>query len=520
VILSKSEKETQRKTIIIPKEQKWAGMELTTDEELMVIANTCYGNSKSGRSEFMRMMAVDLSNLKIVTVAQKDFTDKKMKSVQFMRKVKGYDYFLIACKGSVGIVELKGEQFNLLNFFEDLYKGYIFEVSIFENYILPVPLGDNEPLKMIEFGYESEEDIPTTYPACVELDYQTGDIMDTYSHLSQIIEKNPTVRKFQTPSMSKNQPKFKRVAKESISATTAEHCTTEARTASSCSKENPKLQVSIFPKKTKVRQKNFVNKFSAISYFALRSTPSGYLVAQMAKSNDLLVFDKALNMQAQLKAKSADISYNRQKTFGRRPHFSFEGGKMVWFSGKYQITLVDLTNLEQTVLKNNLPELKGPDKQPEPQFVIADFEKSKVLTYYLYNEEGVLVFNELQKEPKTLIVAEKYPFAQTLNALDLTKNKKLAVFGGQSQRGKAYIAGFHFDGVFELAARKDLIEVEASFVNSIAMSKNQDDLMFACTDGPFLVLGLNMHHWKIDLLKIIDIQVQSKKSVKGFRSLR
>jgi len=211
---------------------------------------------------------------------------------------------------------------------------------------------------------------------------------------------------------------------------------------------------------------------------------------------------------------------------------------MVWFSGKYSITLVDLTNLSQTCLNNSIPKSS---KLPEPQYVIADFQAQKVLVYYILDSEGVLVYTypkkglqnqksskfpiqnsqnsqnsqnlyenfEKSKNTDIYLLEDLFPFVDTVKALDLTKDKKYGVMGGRSKNGNAYISAFNF-GDFGLKAKKDLVEVTGTFVNAIVMSKVQEDLVFASTDGPFLVLGLNLVEGKIDLLKIIDIQVHSK----------
>ena len=55
-ILTRTASDYQIKQLKIPKEQKWAGMELTTIGDLMIVANACK-KSKPVKTEFMRMMA-------------------------------------------------------------------------------------------------------------------------------------------------------------------------------------------------------------------------------------------------------------------------------------------------------------------------------------------------------------------------------------------------------------------------------------------------------------------------------
>ena len=179
-ILAVQDDETHAKSLNVPPEHKWAGMELTTDHSLMVIANACKKTPKSRnynphdekKNEYVRIMAVDLTGDKIKTVCYKDFNSENFSAVQFMRKVKGYDFFMLACKGSIAILELRdaeklsrgpasghrsskerNKEFSILRFIENLYENYIFEIAIFGDWIVPVSLGgETDQLKLIRFG--------------------------------------------------------------------------------------------------------------------------------------------------------------------------------------------------------------------------------------------------------------------------------------------------------------------------------------------------------------------------------
>lgn len=115
-VLSINGMETTVKSVNIPPEHKWAGMELSTDSKYMIVANACkrpksernQGDGK--KNEFVRMMAIDLNDSdKIKTVCYKDFMKDNFSAVQFMRKIKGYDLFVVACKGSLAVIQLKGK---------------------------------------------------------------------------------------------------------------------------------------------------------------------------------------------------------------------------------------------------------------------------------------------------------------------------------------------------------------------------------------------------------------------------
>ena len=158
-------------------------MELSTDESCMVVANAC--KNQQGQ-EFMRIMAINIGDDgKMSSLCHKDFETKEFCSVQFMRKVKGYDIFVLASKGSLVVIELKNKdslsiggkstrnsqrsigsestsyrrEFFVLNFYENLYSSYIYEVAIFNDLMVPVALGGkDESLKIIKLNIQSSSD--------------------------------------------------------------------------------------------------------------------------------------------------------------------------------------------------------------------------------------------------------------------------------------------------------------------------------------------------------------------------
>jgi hypothetical protein len=229
-ILAIQNSETHAKTMNIPPEHKWAGMELSTDGNMMVIANACRvsDGSSSGKKEFVRVMAFDLENDQISPVCHKDFSSYNFSAVQFMRKIKGYDYFVMACRGSLAIIELKNAQsismtsqaafgsgrkpfeskeapkkeFSVVKCFENLYENYIFEVAIFGNFMIPVSLNNGEEsIKVISFGKESVPGTPgfihQTNDSSVELNsakaLQSG---------ANIFGYEPSVSQIVTPKIS------------------------------------------------------------------------------------------------------------------------------------------------------------------------------------------------------------------------------------------------------------------------------------------------------------------------------
>ena len=144
------------KIMKIDKLQKWAGMEFSTDNNLLVTASSVLDQKTN--EECLKLIALDISDnkrLNIVSKLELRDTDYGLTSVQFMRKVKGYDVFMIASGNSILVVELKNTSFKVLNCLEDIVSGYIFEIAIFGSYILPIGTmvnGGSETLKVIQFG--------------------------------------------------------------------------------------------------------------------------------------------------------------------------------------------------------------------------------------------------------------------------------------------------------------------------------------------------------------------------------
>lgn len=142
------------KTIKIPKEQKWIGMEFSTAEDTLIIANSfkIHDQQTGKKKGFLKMMAADLSSMKIKLVAQRDFTHKRFRTSQLFRKIKGYDYFLVASGADLSIIAYTGNDFVLLSTIERLYRDRIIDVAIFGNYIVPVAKSSGENVRVVEFN--------------------------------------------------------------------------------------------------------------------------------------------------------------------------------------------------------------------------------------------------------------------------------------------------------------------------------------------------------------------------------
>lgn len=215
-ILSIKEKDSKINFLEISSNEKWAGMDMLTEEDLLIVASTV--SRPTGTSLIMQGFEVLEDEIK--SHEKRIFTQRNFNSAQFMKKIKGYDYFVIASKSNIGIICYINGEFELVNIFEDVYTNYIFEISIFGNYLIPLCLEEEFKVKVIELGVD---DIQSTLESMKfksnlkslvksqfkdkndsEFQFDYNVIHDTYAHLSKILENEPTVRRFQTPQMSKN----------------------------------------------------------------------------------------------------------------------------------------------------------------------------------------------------------------------------------------------------------------------------------------------------------------------------
>lgn len=218
-ILNIKEKKSKINVFTINKNEKWAGMDMLTEENLLVVASTL---TKETGETVLSMQAYEILDENIELVQKRNFEREDFNSAQFMRKFKGSDTFAIASKINIGIISFKNDQFSLVKVFNNVYEDYIFEISIIGNLMIPVSVGVKYKVKVIELNLgASEVCVGATFDSRAYgttsdtnmtnvisnisngTSYKFDDANDTYSHLSKILESDPVVRKFQTPFMGK-----------------------------------------------------------------------------------------------------------------------------------------------------------------------------------------------------------------------------------------------------------------------------------------------------------------------------
>lgn len=212
----------------------------------------------------------------------------------------------------------------------------------------------------------------------------------------------------------------------------------------------------------------------------------------------------------------------------KQPHFSFEGDKMIWFGGKSCVLVIDLRTLNQILVDGLLPNVSR--TPPEPLNVVADFEKHRILIHYKMENENILVFNELDREPQMRLVGDLFENFNEFECLDISKNKSYAFAGGAKSSlnhvkvelsCKPCIIAFEFNQNLSKICEFYLDKKECSRVLCIRLKgkneielreefNNKDDfkyfdIAFLLTDGPLYVVQFSHEKRNFELLRSINI---------------
>lgn len=92
--------------------QKWSGIELSTDGRLLVVS--CSEVDQESSREKFCLKAIDISDgkrLQVVSSITLNEEAPEISSLQFMRKLKGFDIFFLACDNSVLVVQFRNHEF-------------------------------------------------------------------------------------------------------------------------------------------------------------------------------------------------------------------------------------------------------------------------------------------------------------------------------------------------------------------------------------------------------------------------
>jgi len=133
---------------------EWVGIEVTTSSDLLVAC--IKSNPTQTSSGFLKMTAFDMSqnNLKL-RMKSLVVKDPELMEPSLMRKVKGYDIFLVASLSNIMITGFDGSEFYALDKISNIYESKITGFDMFQNYMIPLSPGSASTLKLIQFNEDS-----------------------------------------------------------------------------------------------------------------------------------------------------------------------------------------------------------------------------------------------------------------------------------------------------------------------------------------------------------------------------
>lgn len=478
--------------IKIPANQTWAGMEQNTDSSLTIVA---IQNKVARKASFMSMVAYDTKQLKLSPLVRQDFKERRFKAVQFMRKIKGYDIFALACRNNMAIIGYSRGKFHVLNYLDQIYNAMIFEISIYGNFMIPVSTGENENIKVIEFGTDNLQAMMKS------IQQVPNGVMSKKSRLLEYVFSNQKVKKITLAGLS-------------------------GRKKISISPDGRTLYIggdgglAILKRQTIGKEFQLIRQNKQLSIYGIRGTPSGHFVIQCQGSNNLKVFDKKQKQVMEFKGLDQDVGFDSHSF--KEPHFSFEGKQMIWFGSKTDLYTVDLTSLAQVKIENFIAK----ELAPNPLHCIADFSKEKFLVHYeITGNEHCLTYSEKGREPDVHICSDILPKYNEIKCMDMSKNKLFGFIGGWSQNedelsGKQYsrgiVSAMKFEKSLTLLAEIELPKRKCSVVTKVIVSPTHDDVLFVATDGPLFILRFNPPKNQFDVLKAINLKTEKCKPIFQF----
>jgi len=447
-------------------------------------------SSGQNQPKFLKMVAVDLSQNRMNPIAKQDFRDPAFKTIQFMRKIKGYDFYAVAANNNIGIFSYNQstKNFALVNLMKNVYRNMIFEICMSGDYMIPMSTGKDETIKVIEFGKGS-------YNSMLKKDQISDNLQHAKVALLGAIYANQKVRRLDTPPMQGNK-------KVDISD--------DGKTLYFGGDGG----LVVMKRPTNSSNFKLVRNEPSLKYHGLRPTPSGHIVLQLKGSNSMVVYNKKMIKDFDFKSERIDRVESENI---REPHFSNEGEQMIWFGGETSIFIVDLRTLAQKKIDNLV--FSDGVNIPEPICAIADFERDKYCIVYDMNDEKVVVFHQGGQEADPNLMNEIFPKFEEILCMELHKEKLYGFIGGWTSAldyqnnpiSKGVVSAFEFNKSLKLVAETELASHKCTSVSKIVVSKTNKDILYVATDGPLFVLGFLSGQKKFDVLKAVSIQNTSSK---------
>ena len=93
----------------------------------------------------------------------------------------------------------------------------------------------------------------------------------------------------------------------------------------------------------------------------------------------------------------------------RNPHFSGESDKVLWFSGTNDVTVVELSNLKMSEIKNFLPSMGAGKDSIGFRALMKDSGRTILISFLLDTAMGLAYLNKTVREPNIYVLTEILP---------------------------------------------------------------------------------------------------------------
>lgn len=476
-------------------QETWVGMELTTQGDVLIAAVQTGRGSKNPQDAYMKLCAFNVPSnpqeQQLTMIFQKNFTQPAFKRVQMLKKIKGYDIYMLACSSNLAFIIWNGQDFVILNLIQNIYNGIIFDSVLCGNVVIPISTDNNDVIKVFSFN-KQEFDSVVRADKSPENSQLASKIALKFSVLL-----NQSVTVLQAPYLEG--PKRIAVSKDGRTV----YFGGEGGLAVL---KRPKIGMPF----------EVIKKDQSINFYALKPTPSGHFVVQLCGSNNLAVYDKNCKLKVDFNGERYD---NKWLSVQRSPHFSFEDDQIIWFGGSTSLYIIDLKSLAQIKIENFAYEGES-GSPPQPMNAVADFSRQKFLVHYKIEREDVLIYHINGREPDPRVISEVLPKFDNLKCLEINE-KRIYVFAGGdtseldqrtgAMKRRACISALRFDRELKTEAEILLPTSKCSTVHKILCSSRHQDVIYVATDGPLFIIGFSGSTNEFEVIKAININVPNSK---------
>lgn len=192
----------------------------------------------------------------------------------------------------------------------------------------------------------------------------------------------------------------------------------------------------------------------------------------------------------------------------KKPHFSGETSKIMWFGGKGQLMEVNLEDLSM-INHRTLAVCLSEYIYSEPIATIADFQRFKYLALSNLEGEQILIYGENKIEPDPLIMTKAFPFLSEATCIDISKNKLHGFIGGfleiPSISKKGVMASFMFERSLRVTSVLELPQENATEVTCIRQCNLFEEILLVGSNGPIFVVSFIHAQRTLGILRVIEL---------------